>query len=84
MAQAEFGLFHDVLKVPHHGRIEKNTEEFLRAVSPKIAVFTCPEEMPVKEDIYEALEELGTMIYLTGKGTVTCLCNGNDLQIIQD
>lgn len=84
LGQTEFVLCHDVLKVPHHGRKEKNTVEFLRAVSPRIAVFTCPEEMPVEEDIYETLEKLGTEIYLTGKGTVTCLCDGDTLQMIQD
>lgn len=84
LEQAEFGLFHDVLKVPHHGREEKNTVEFLSAVSPRIAVFTCPEDMPVKEDICEALKKLGTEIYLTGKGTITCLCDGDTLQVIQD
>lgn len=84
LGQAEFGLSHDVLKVPHHGREEKNTVEFLRAVSPRIAVFTCPEDMPEREDISEALEKLGTKIYLTGKGTITCLCDGDTLQVIQD
>lgn len=84
LEQAEFGLSHDVLKVPHHGREEKNTVEFLSAVSPRIAVFTCPEDMPVKEDISEALGKLGTKIYLTGKGTITCLCDGDTLQVIQD
>ena len=70
LSQAEFGLSHDVLKVPHHGRKEKNTLDFLYAVSPKIAVFTCPENMKVEEDIYVTLENLGTKIYLTGKGTI--------------
>lgn len=84
LGQVEFGLSHDVLKVPHHGREEKNTVEFLSAVSPRIAVFTCPEDMPVKEDISEALGKLGTKIYLTGKGTITCLCDGDTLQVIQD
>ena len=84
LGQEEFGLSHDVLKVPHHGREEKNTVEFLRAVSPRIAVFTCPEDMPVEDDIYEALKKLGTKTYLTGKGTITCLCDGDILQVIQD
>lgn len=84
LGQEEFGLLHDVLKMPHHGREEKNTVKFLEVVSPKIAVFTCPEEMPVNENIYKALEELGTEIYLTGKGTITCLCDGDTLKIIQD
>lgn len=84
LRQTEFSLSHDVLKVPHHGKKEKNTEEFLRAVSPTIAVFTCPEEMAIEEDISEVLEEMGTLSYLTGEGTVTCLCDGNVLQMMQD
>ena len=84
LEQAEFSLSHDVLKVPHHGREEKNTVEFLSAVSPGIAVFTCPKDMPVKEDICEALKKLGAKIYLTGKGNITCLCDGDKLQVIQD
>lgn len=84
LVQTEFSLSHDVLKIPHHGKKEKNTVEFLKAVSPKAAVFTCPEEMAIKEDISEALEALGTEIYLTGKGTVTCLCDGDALQMMQD
>ena len=84
LRQTEFSLSHDVLKVPHHGKKEKNTEEFLRAVSPTIAVFTCPEEMAIEEDISEVLEEMGTLSYLTGEGTVTCLCDGDVLQMIQN
>ena len=84
LSQAEFGLSHDVLKVPHHGRKEKNTLDFLNAVSPRIAVFTCPENMKVEEDIYVTLENLGTKIYLTGQGTITCLCDGDILQVIQE
>ncbi len=84
LRQTEFPLSHDVLKIPHHGKKEKNTEEFLRAVSPAIAVFTCPEEMEIEEDISETLEKMGTLSYLTGQGTVTCLCDGDVLQMIQD
>lgn len=84
LRQTEFSLSHDVLKMPHHGKKEKNTEEFLRAVSPTIAVFTCPEEMTIEEDISEVLEEMGTLIYMTGQGTVTCVCDGDVLQMIQD
>ena len=84
LRQTEFSLSHDVLKIPHHGKREKNSVEFLNAVSPTIAVFTCPEEMAIEEDISETLEEMGTLIYMTGKGTVTCLCDGDVLQLMQD
>ncbi len=84
LGQTEFSLSHDVLKIPHHGKKEKNSVEFLKAVSPTIAVFTCPEEMAIEEDISEVLEEMGTLSYTTGKGTVTCVCDGDVLQMMQD
>lgn len=77
--QNEFSLAHDVLKVSHHGRKEKNSEEFLEAVSPKIAVITCSEEKPADKDICQFLDRLGTEVYLTMDGTVICLCDGEEL-----
>lgn len=82
LGQKEFDLAHDVLKVPHHGQAEKNSEEFLRAVSPKIAVITCSEEKPADEEICGMLEELGADTYFSTDGTVTCLCDGERLEIV--
>lgn len=83
LEQTEFDLSHDLLKVPHHGKKEKNSEEFLEAVAPKIAVITCSEEMPPDEKILEILEQQQTDIYLTAEGSVTCLCSSKGLQIKQ-
>lgn len=83
LEQTDFDLSHDLLKVPHHGKKEKNSEEFLEAVSPKIAVITCSEEMPPDEKILEILEHQQTDIYLTTEGSVTCLCSSKGLQIVQ-
>ncbi len=79
LIQNEFGLSHDVLKVPHHGRKEKNSEEFLKAVSPELAVITSSEEKPADEEVCKILEKLGTDIYFTCDGTVTCICDGREL-----
>lgn len=81
--QTEFDLSHDVLKVPHHGKKEDNSEEFLRAVAPKIAVITCSEEQPAGDKVCAVLENLGTELYLTSDGTVTCLCDGETLQMVR-
>lgn len=83
LEQTEFELSHDVLKVPHHGKKEKNSEEFLKAVSPKAAVITCSEEMPPDEKICRILRQQGTAVYQTSEGVITCLCDGDKLQIIQ-
>lgn len=84
MEQTDFDLSHDVLKVPHHGRKEDNSEEFLRAAAPEQAVITSSEDKPASNKVLKALEELGTEVYLTSEGTVTCLCDGSDLQILQE
>lgn len=83
MDQTEFDLSHDVLKVPHHGKKEKNSEEFFKSVSPKAAVITCAKDTPVSEEICDILNETGCKIYLTSNGCVTLLCDGDTIQIIQ-
>lgn len=82
--QKEFALAHDVLKAPHHGRKEKNSEEFLKAVDPALAVITSSEEKPADDKVCRVLEELGTEIYFTENGTVTCLCDGTGIRTIQE
>ncbi len=83
LEQKEFDLSHDILKVPHHGRKEKNSEDFLTAVSPEAAVITCSEEKMTDKEIVKVLEELESRIYLTLDGSVTILCDGETLTFIQ-
>lgn len=82
--QTEFGLSHDVLKVPHHGKGEDNSEQFLSAVAPEIAVVTCSEEQPAGDKVCAMLKNLGAEVYLTSDGTVTCLCDGETVQTVQE
>ena len=62
LEQKEFDLCHNVLKVPHHGRKGKNSEEFLKAVSPEIAVITCSEDKPADDGILRMLDGMGTEV----------------------
>lgn len=82
--QDEFDLKHDLLKVPHHGRKEKNSEEFLETVSPRIAVITCSEEEPGDDKVRKILRQTGAQIYLTSDGTITCLSDGKNMEIWQE
>lgn len=84
LSQSEFELKHDLLKVPHHGRKEKNSEEFLEAVSPEVAIITCSEEEPGDDKIRRILRQTGAQIYLTSEGTITCLCDGEAMEIRQE
>ncbi len=84
LSQTEFDLNHDLLKVPHHGRKEKNSEEFFEAVSPEVAVITCSEEKPGDDKVRKILRQTGAQIYLTSDGTITCLCDGKNMEIWQE
>ncbi|MCI9307426.1 MAG: MBL fold metallo-hydrolase [Lachnospiraceae bacterium] len=84
LSQTEFDLKHDLLKVPHHGRKEKNSEEFFEAVSPEIAVITCSEEEPGDDKVRKILRQTGAQTYLTSDGTLTCLCDGTNMEIWQE
>lgn len=81
LEQTEFDLSHDVLKVPHHGKKEDNSKEFLERVAPEAAVITCSKEEPASDKIYNTLKELGAEVYLTSDGTVTCLCDGSAVKM---
>jgi len=72
---------YDFLKVPHHGRYNKRTAEFIHAISPKYAVITCSANSPADERVINALEEVGANIYFTSDGDIFCVSDGNDLTV---
>lgn len=76
--QQEFPLAHDLLKVPHHGKSEKNSEEFFRAVMPEVAIITCSKDKLPDQEVLLFLEQLGTKIYLSTEETLTFFCNGKE------
>ena len=84
LEQREFELASDVLKVPHHGRKEENSREFLSAVRPGTAVITSSKEKPADEEICGILEELGTDVYFTENGTVTVCWDGEKFEVLQE
>ncbi len=57
-----------VLKVGHHGSTTSSTEEFLRAVSPELAIISCGKDnsygLPAQETL-DRLEELGIPVLRT-------------------
>lgn len=83
LAQTDFELSHNVLKVPHHGIREKNSEEFFQAVAPELAVITCSEEEPPEARTRKLLKKQGAEVYLTSEGTVTCTTDGHTLRVKQ-
>lgn len=76
-------LEHTLLKVPHHGKYENNSENFFSLVNPKYAVITCSDKNLPDEEVIDRLKILGTQIYLTKNGTVLCSSNGSKITLTQ-
>ena len=74
---------HTFLKVPHHGVLEKNSEEFFSLVNPEAAVITCSEEEMCSDEVISLLQNLGTKVYLTTDGQVDLVSDGKEVKINQ-
>lgn len=75
----------DVLKVGHHGSKTSSAEEFIKEVSPKIAVISAGRDNryghPYEETL-EILEKYGTKILRTDlNGDIKILCNSQSLKL---
>lgn len=69
---------YDVLKMPHHGRYNKQTDDLIEAVAPKYAVITDSEDEPADDDTLELLSDIGAEIYSTSEDkTIEIKSNGS-------
>ena len=73
----------DLLKVPHHGHMEKNSDEFFHKISPDYAVICANEEDGPDDEAVEALEDTGAEVFVTGDGEVRCVSDGKKLTVSQ-
>lgn len=77
----------DVLKIPHHGSANSNSEEFLKAVSPEIAVACAAVDNdyshPHTAVIYRLKDAGCSTTYSTANnGNVVIVSNGQDLRVV--
>ena len=73
----------DFLKVPHHGRYNKKTDEFFASVKPVYAVITDSEKKPAEDKTVAALESIGSSVYYTRNGDVNVTSDGEKIIINQ-
>ena len=71
------------LKVPHHGKYNKNTNKLIDTVKPSYAVITDSEKNPAEEKVVYALEKVGCNVYYTKNGDINLLSNGRTIEIKQ-
>lgn len=81
--EKQMNLNHTFLKVPHHGKIDDNSENFINKVNPKYAVITCSEDEEPSKKIIKYLDNLNTKTYLSYNGTITALSDGTNLTVTQ-
>jgi len=76
----------DVLKVAHHGSKTSSSEEFIKAVSPEIAVISVGRENKYghpNQEVLELLEKYGIRVLRTDKdGDIKIISDGNKSMLI--
>lgn len=80
---SEFGRQFDFLKVPHHGRYNGNTEEFINTVKPQYAVICDSEKNPASNKTIAILKTQKSEIYSTKDGDVQVVSDGKKILINQ-
>lgn len=74
---------YDFLKVPHHGKFNKYTQNFVASINPSYSIITCSEKNPAEEQVVNILEEAGSTVYYTKDGNVTVKSDGEQILINQ-
>ena len=78
-----FGREYDFLKVPHHGRYNKNTGVLIDTIKPKYAVICDSEKNPAEDRTTALLAAAGSEIYCTRDGTVSVRSDGSKITVAQ-
>lgn len=79
----EFGRQYDFLKVPHHGKYNKNTKRFITTIKPTYSVICDSDKNPAEDETISILEFVESEIYSTRNGNVSVLSDGKEIKIFQ-
>lgn len=71
------------LKVPHHGRYNNDTENFIKQINPSYSVITCSKKNMADEETINALENNGSAVYLTMNGDIKTVSDGQTINVTQ-
>lgn len=80
---SEFGNHYAFLKVPHHGKCNKNTKSFINTITPQYSVITDSDKNPADDKTISYLKSVGSEVYTTKNGNVYVCSNGEELEIFQ-
>ena len=74
----------DLIKIPHHGKYEKELKNLLNKIKVKYAVITTSNEEKEENKLIELLDKNKIKYYSTRKGSVLVLSNGSNITIKYD
>lgn len=74
---------YNVVKIPHHGRINVLSEEFIKSISPSYSIITCSEEDKPDEEMIDLLNKYKIKTFLTIDGEIIIKTDGNSINISQ-
>jgi len=80
---SEFGRQYDFLKVPHHGKANKNTKRFITTVKPAYSIICDSDKNPAEDETISILEFVESEIYSTRNGNISVLSDGKEIKIMQ-
>ena len=78
-----FGRQYDFLKVPHHGKYNKNTKRFITTIKPTYSVICDSDKNPAEDETISILGLAESEIYSTRNGNVSVLSDGKEIKILQ-
>jgi beta-lactamase superfamily II metal-dependent hydrolase len=71
-----------VLKVPHHGTLMNNSEEFFEAVAPRYSIITS-DKKDVYQEVVSLLQNLNSEVFSTKDGNIIVTTDGKKISISQ-
>ncbi len=75
----------DIYQVGHHGSVTSNTQEFIAAMQPQIAIISAGKNNDYghpHEEVVDRLESFGTVIYNTiDMSTITITTDGDEIKV---
>lgn len=74
---------HDLVKMPHHGRMKGNLKALLEALSPQYAIITDSDKNPADDETLALLKALGIATYETRDGDIRAISGQAGVDIVQ-
>jgi beta-lactamase superfamily II metal-dependent hydrolase len=74
---------YDLIKMPQHGRMNRNLPQLIAAARPRHAIITSSYDRPPDDEVIWLLTNAGAEIFITPDGNVYCVSDGNAIIINQ-